>query len=169
MFVLFPFMRRLLKKIGFIIILLNLLASSMPASLVSAAPAQGLPPAPVYLTPANGSTITPTQDLNSGKSERAMPVFSWKPVTNAVTYGFELNTSSNFSGVPLLRYVVPNTTFIPTTINIPDMTLYWRVWVQADINGVKGDETASPTWSFTKRWDIEWNKPTLILPQNGAT
>ncbi len=105
------------------------------------------PPAPVLLSPADGSTIIE-------------PILEWQTVVDAAYYKVELSTSPTFVTLDHV-FTTFNTRITPTSA-IEHTTFYWRVSAVDSLDQVG---TPSASWSFTKNIPA----PTLLSPANLST
>lgn len=143
-----------LKQVGVLIVVLSLTFSPIASTPVHALNA------PTLIAPANGTTTTVVDT-----PPLAIPEFKWSAVTDATVYRLQVSTDIAFTNI-VLNITTPNTTFTPTDSSIfPDVTLYWRVCVEAPAPV----GAFSSIWSFTKQWATASNTPALTSPENGAT
>lgn len=110
--------------------------------------AQGIPIAPVLLTPPNNSTM-----------QQQTTVVGWQASPGAVTYRLQVSTDTLFAS---LIYADSNITVPSVPINslLNNTTYYWR----ANAKNSKGTSANSTVWKFT----TSMSSPTHHQPLNGA-
>ena len=104
---------------------------------------------PELLTPSEGASVDFYEDT----------VFSWNHVTGAARYRFQIATSYDGFGSPIVNILTLNVRYQPTQKR-ENGTYYWRV-IPVDAIDVEG--TPSEVRSFTQSYNTV---PTLISPEN---
>lgn len=113
---------------------------------------------PVPIAPADGVEITIIET-----PPLAIPEFKWSAVSGATSYRLQVSADVAFTST-VVNTTTPNTSYTPTNATVfSDGTWFWRVRVEAPTP--IGDY--SSTWSFTKTWATDTNKPDLLNPGSG--
>ncbi|MBL8298650.1 MAG: S8 family serine peptidase [Rhodanobacteraceae bacterium] len=119
--------------------------------------------ATLNISPAIPPATQLTAPANYASGITFIPTFSWDAAAAALSYRFQLSTSSAFANL-VENQTVTTTTFTPTTVLSPNTTYYWRV---VAINTC-GEAPSSPVFSFTTETAI-CRSPGLNIRDNDAS
>jgi hypothetical protein len=122
---------------------LTVLAASGPEPAADAARAL---PAPRLATPDDNANV------------QSAPIFTWKPVSRAAKYEFQLSADSGFRSVVTGGSVDTRNKAFTLDRSLADGDYYWRVRA---VNAKDDAGRWSAGRSFTKRWSA---RPTLLSP-----
>jgi hypothetical protein len=91
------------------------------------------------------------------------PIFSWQPVSGAITYTLQVGTTPDFTQSLAIHVTITGTTiYTPTTV-LAAGDYFWRVRAE--------NECASSEWSDAWQFRSGWlnQSPTPLSPPNGST